>query len=309
MTYARRVHVAPVGSDVDRVVEPALQMRADVVYLLEDDHPEAPTADAAVDRLSATGVETHVKEVDHEDVYAVLGFVTTIAHRQAPDDTVMVNVSTGGRLAAVGAALGCMAEDPDEDDDYPTVEGYYAPADVADRPAADGGDLTTVAEDDGTDELPVVPPYHVESPTRDQVAVLAIVVTGDDDLSTPDKRTIIETAVAVNDRLVAGGGDPIEFAASVADTVDGETTAFERFDTSAKKGAYRTLANRALGALEARGYVDVDTERVGRSDPVTVTPAGEGALRAFRHKIIDVIGELDARNAPDWLTDGIGPDG
>lgn len=302
--FAERIHIASVGWDVDRTVEPALRRRADRVFLLahrpsdpETDVVDQPGAggtevEAVVDRLGSAGVETDVRSVDQGDVYAVLGLVTTLADRQADDDTVLVNVSTGSRLAAIGAALACMDDDTDATAYYPPVPG---------TPAA----TTARAERRRVD---VVPEYPIASPSRDEVVVMALVAVRDTAMYTPKKNDLIDEALAIRNDV----DRPVPFAERVVGSVHGRADdgrraveGFDDLDSAEKKGAYRTLRTRALAELEDRGYVSIDDERVGRGDAVTLTPTGEAALQAFRHKILDVVRVLDTADAPQWLTDGL----
>jgi len=284
--FAKRVHIVPVGEDVERMVPPAREMAADRVYLLADeDESSVPRGEEAAERLASDGIETTVEPVDHGTVYAVLGLVTTLADRHAPEDTVRVNVSTGSRLATIGAALACMDDDTD-------AEAYHVPT----------ADAETVANDEN--EVSVVPDYPIESPSRDEVATMAVIATLDTDVYTPKKRDLIDEAI----RLQVELDGAIPFAERIvrsADVPAGQVTGFGDIGPSQQKGAYRTFRERALAELEAREYVTIDDDGVGRADPITLTPTGEAALRAFRHKVLDVVRALDTREAPDWLTEGV----
>jgi hypothetical protein len=283
--FAKRVHIVPVGGAVERMVSPVLELSADRAYLLPDEGGATRTpADAVAERLASEGVEPAIEPVDQGTVYAVLGLVTTLADRHA-DDVVRVNVSTGSRLATIGAALACM-------DDDTGAEAYHVPAD----------DGTAVA--DRENDVAVVPDYPIESPSRDEVATMAIIATLDTAVYTPKKRDLIDEAIRLQHDL----GRSLPFAERIvrsADVPAAQVTAFDDLGASEQKGAYRTFRERALTELEAREYVVVDDEGVGRSDPITLTPTGEAALRAFRHKVVDVVTALDTRSAPDWLTDGV----
>ncbi|AZH25288.1 hypothetical protein DU502_07810 [Haloplanus aerogenes] len=274
------------GEDIERMVSPVRKMAADRVYLLADEaESSVARAETVVERLASEGVETAVESVDHGTVYAILGLVTTLADRHAPDDTVRVNVSTGSRLATIGAALACMDDDTD-------AEAYHVPT----------ADMETVT--DRENEVSVVPDYPIESPSRDEVATMAIIATLDTDVYTPKKRDLIDEAI----RLQAELDGAIPFAERIvrsADVPAGQVTGFGDIGPSQQKGAYRTFRERALAELETREYVTIDDDSVGRSDPITLTPTGEAALRAFRHKVLDVVETLDTHAAPDWLTEGL----
>jgi hypothetical protein len=125
---------------------------------------------------------------------------------------------------------------------------------------------------------------------------------------TPKKNDLIDEALAIRNDV----DRPVPFAERVVGSVHGRADdgrraveGFDDLDSAEKKGAYRTLRTRALAELEDRGYVSIDDERVGRGDAVTLTPTGEAALQAFRHKILDVVRVLDTADAPQWLTDGL----
>jgi len=281
--YAKRVHIVPVGEDVERMVDPLVEMRADAAYLLVD---EGADASAVADRLTTEGVDVAVEAVDQGSVYAVLGLVTTLAHRQDEDDTVRVNVSTGSRLATVGAALACMDEDTD-------AEAYVSTADDG-SPIEEGNPVS------------VVPDYPIESPSRGELATLAIVAVRDTDVYTPKKRDLIDEAL----RLRSALDREIPFAERIVGNSSSSAPAIAGFDDLSpdeRKGAYRTFREAVLFGLEAREYVVVDDGTVGRADPVTLTPTGKATLQAFRHKISEVVRAFDERETPDWLTDGMEP--
>ena len=51
MKYKKRIHIAPVGFEVDRIVEPAVEYKADKVYLLVHDNNEEDKASPYVKRV------------------------------------------------------------------------------------------------------------------------------------------------------------------------------------------------------------------------------------------------------------------
>jgi hypothetical protein len=318
--HPERVHVVPLRGEHDRAVEPLLAERADRVHLLPHDGADGPrnddraTGDGTADRngadgveagpaeatavdavareLRAAGIEVSVHPVDQFDVYAVFGLVTTLATGHA-DDAVYVNVSTGTRLAAIGAALGCMDVSTDATPYHAAGDGEarHDPSDAA-PPASGSGGGRPVAT------------YPVDSLTRSQVATLAVVAAEDDDLKTPTKRRLIDRLVGLElalDRSLAVGARIVENADGVAHT---DTHAgFDDLDSTDRKSAYRTLDSAVLGRLTEEGHVTVSD--VGQRKEVALTEQGENALRAFRHKVPDVVQELDGAGMPAWLREGV----
>lgn len=309
--YSKRVHIVPVGADIERMVEPAIQMRADVVYLLADAPSTTDTsssqlpavewtdeasveryvsqlrrggfdhAAAASERLAANHIEAPVEFVDQHDVYAVLGLVTTLAHRYR-EHTVTVNVSTGTRLATIGAAMARMDEATD-------AEAYHVPA----------GD--TAAASDSPEGVDEVPDYHLESPSRDALTTMAVVAARDTPTHMVKKSDLIDWALQLNAAGVSTGYADRIVQSHRNNGHPEAPTGFDDLDQSIKKGAYRTLRTSVLDDLLARGYLDVDDQQVGRSDLLSLTADGENALQAFRHKIIDVIEVLDDHRKVDAL--------
>ncbi|WP_246999034.1 DUF6293 family protein [Halosolutus gelatinilyticus] len=266
MDVVKRVHVVPVGYEFDRILEPIRNQRADLVYLLEDDSADGAMAEYH-DELRAE-LESIVPEVrtvgcDLADVYAVLGEVTTIADVH-PDDQVYVNVSGAGTIAAIGATIACM-------DVSTNAHAYYV------EPEQYVHDGTIEPASVGVDEIEEVPTYPIDSPTRDQVAIMEFLSDPaawegfhDDRTAPPKKKDLIEYA---RDRALSFMADRRS-----PDERSGED-----------KGAFRVLDTHVLEPLADDGYVTI--ESVGRRRVVELTERGENAYRAFRHKLIDDAGE------------------
>ncbi|AFZ72264.1 HFX_2341 family transcriptional regulator domain-containing protein [Natronobacterium gregoryi] len=273
MDVVKRVHVVPVGYEFDRVLEPIRDQRADLVYLLEHDSDAtertevdgvSPEARAEYHEKLHSELESVVPEVrsrrcDLHDVYAVLGSVTTIASTHA-DDSVYVNVSSAGTIAAIGATIACMDVSTD-------AHAYYV------EPSTYAHDGKAEPSSFGVEQTETIPTYPIESPTRDQVAILGFLREpsawgGFDDARTapPKKKDLIEYARDCGLSFMADRRPPEERA-------------------SEDKGAFRVLDAHVLDPLVEDGYVTV--ESVGRRRVVELTEQGENAYRAFKHKLTD----------------------
>jgi hypothetical protein len=114
-----RIHIAPVGFEVERVTEPIVSDRADRVYLLTraERDAAAPFVDEIVRRLNRLpwAVDVQVVRTDLWDVFRALASFRGIfaregrADRSAPDVLpVRVNVSTGTKITAIAGTLACM---------------------------------------------------------------------------------------------------------------------------------------------------------------------------------------------------------
>ncbi|MFH5797221.1 DUF6293 family protein [Haladaptatus sp. CMAA 1911] len=173
------VHIAPLGFEYDRILGPVKQHGVDILYLLEHDGPASERPDyheALKEELEAEGIEVRSRTVDLMDIYDVLGIVTTLVSEHE-DDIVRVNVASGSKLSAVGAAIACMATDATAY--YVHPEGY-AHADRDERQS-----YGYVGEE-------VVPTYPIESPTHDQVSVMNYLEEANTDVYTPKKKDLID---------------------------------------------------------------------------------------------------------------------
>lgn len=157
MDVVERVHIAPLYREHDRVVEPAIEGRADRVHLLEHDRPDRVKPEYYEDvrqELTESGIDLERHELDLYDVYDVLARVTTIVHRHADDD-VRVNVATGNEMTAVGTTIACMATGATAYFVHP--EEYTADEQPFGR---------------GVRDVQRLPTYPIDGPSEEQVAVL-----------------------------------------------------------------------------------------------------------------------------------------
>lgn len=247
MNTIDEVHVAPLGYEYDRIVGPARKYDADVLYLLEhDDRTGGPDYhDDLRAELADLDVTVRTRTTDLMDIYDVLGVVTTLVADHA-EDIVRVNVSSGSKLSAVGATLACMCTDATAY--YVHPEGYTY---------ADRGERQSYGY--AADE--VLPSYPIESPTADQVAVMAFLAETNTDAYTVKKKDIIEYAEEADLPFVADS------------------------DPANDKAKFALLNANVVEPLLEDDYIAV--EDVGRRKQVTLTDTGADALRAFRHKIRD----------------------
>lgn len=113
-----RIHVAPVGFEVERVTEAILADRADRVYLLtrSGDDAARPFVEETLRRLRRGGpTDVTVEETAIWDVFATLGTLRRIFEQERRIDRhatnvvpLRVNVSTGTKITAIAGTLACM---------------------------------------------------------------------------------------------------------------------------------------------------------------------------------------------------------
>jgi len=147
-----RVHIAGQGFEVRRIVQPALDMRADRVYLLTDP-PKGKLKtyhDRVLKQLKAAGVEAVVQHCAVWDPNAVVGEMGGIAELERGNH-LYVNLGTGPTTCAIAGSLAAMlwhfqayytridyeAADVDLEGDYPVKEVTFIPTFRLDPPGSD----------------------------------------------------------------------------------------------------------------------------------------------------------------------------
>lgn len=152
-----RVHIAGQGFEVRRIVEPALDMRADKVYLLTDP-PKGKLKtyhDRVLKQLKSAGIETLVRHCAVWDPNAVVGEMGGIAEAERGNH-LYVNLGTGPKTCGIAATLAAMLwrieayyprvdyeADVGLEGDYPVKEVTFIPTFKLDPP---GGDVLALLE-------------------------------------------------------------------------------------------------------------------------------------------------------------------
>lgn len=254
MNVPDRIHISPLGYEHDRVVEPAVDYKADSVYLLEHDEPdsEKPAYHVTLkEELQDAGITVHSVSCDIFDLYTVLGTVAEIITTHA-DDELYVNLSTGSKISAIGGMIACMVtrESVNVTPYYVRAEGY-------------------TPEDEEVEEMPVsfgmeniseLPTYPIQGPSGEEIAILQYIA----DEQPITKNQLIRHARLVVDRF-SRNADEKEI----------------QIDDDPYMGEYRLLDTHILEPLEERECIEV-TE-VGRSKEVAITEEGKNTLRAFQY--------------------------
>ena len=100
----KRIHIAPVGFEVDRVVIPAVDNKADKVYLLVHNNKKEDKAGPYVERiikqLKANKIESEKVQVNWRDVESITKSARRLILEQFGND-IFVNVASGSKNHAI----------------------------------------------------------------------------------------------------------------------------------------------------------------------------------------------------------------
>src|SRR6266702_1409989 len=99
-----RVHVAPVGFEVDRIVLPADEMKADRVWLITHNNPSIDEGHQFVnsirDKLNQERIECLQMEADRVELFDILRALRIIILKEK-GNSILVNVSVGSKIQAM----------------------------------------------------------------------------------------------------------------------------------------------------------------------------------------------------------------
>lgn len=250
-----QVHVAPLGIEFDRVVEPPIEHGADRVVLLSYLPPayrQHVSDEDVLAALAEADVDGTVVDVDIEDLFDAVAAFGRVIDRHA-GDKVYVNLASGNKLTAIGGMIACMADG--------TAQPYYVEAEEH------GSHQPPVPS--GVRSIDTVPSYHIDRPEYQHLAVMA--------------------HVADSDRTTADGR-PYRIKRELFEFGEAEGLAFmSDFEGETDKGKFRRLDLHVVTPLVERGYVEV--AEVGTQKRVFLTEDGQNTLRAFRYVLQEADGE------------------
>ena len=136
-----RVHIATVGYEIDRVVLPAKQERADKVWLLvhenKSDDKAVPFVSKIIKQLEKLRIEVVQESHDRRDLFKIIRAVKSIIEQEKGNE-IYVNLATGSKIQAIGTMMACMMFN-DESNIHPFyVEAKNYPGFDAKQPLSTG---------------------------------------------------------------------------------------------------------------------------------------------------------------------------
>ena len=162
-----RVHIAPVGFEVDRIIIPAVRMRADKVWLVVHDNPAEDKAHKyrlKIEKdLAKKGIKTEIAYANRLRLFPIIKAVTEIIFKERKND-IYVNVASGSKIHAIGCMMACMMFDNRE-----KIHPFYAQAEQ--YPEYDGELQQTY----GVKEIHPLPTYRIGTPKPELIEAMRII--------------------------------------------------------------------------------------------------------------------------------------
>lgn len=162
-----RVHIAAIGFEVDRIVLPAIRMKADRIWLLVHSRPAEDRGRSFRDEIETAfkeaRIEVRVIDADRTDLFDMLRALSTIIMAEK-NNAIYVNVSVGSKIQAIASMMVCMMFK----EEAVMIKPYYA---FPER-------YTTEAqkqETEGLGKIIELPEYKIETPNDVLIKCMAII--------------------------------------------------------------------------------------------------------------------------------------
>ena len=161
-----RVHIAPVGFEVERVVIPAKNMKADKVWLLVHDNPSEdkglPYIEQIKNELKKQKIKVEISSVNRLDLFQIIRAVKEIVEKEKDND-VYINVASGSKIHAIACMMASMIFNESQN-----IKPFYA---EAERYAAFEGKQQSF----GVKKMMPLPTYEIHKPKSELVGALKII--------------------------------------------------------------------------------------------------------------------------------------
>ena len=251
----RRIHAAPLGFEEDRIVVPAVRNKADKVWILvpRRDDTAMSFLKSVRARLADAGIETLEMEHDREDLFDIIRATREII-RSEGENHVLVNLSSGSKIQAVGCMMACMMFNHTG-----RVRPYYAEPEEYHRR---DGPLST-----GVREIIPLPQYTVQIPPPLLVNTMHIISKNGNRIRKKDLLRRLQEAELV--RMVSDAAVRVQETPDVL-VVRGKEYHMETAGLARMTGSI-------IEPLMRWNFVS--TEKVGRSQWVSLTKEGLNAVR------------------------------
>ena len=113
-----RVHIAPVGYEVDRIILPARRLRADKVILLVHENPSEDKAtvfyEKIIEELKGENVDVHMQYHDRTALFQIIKTMRNLIRRES-GNTIWINLASGSKIQAIGCMMASMMFGKDND--------------------------------------------------------------------------------------------------------------------------------------------------------------------------------------------------
>lgn len=232
--------MAPVGYEIDRIVMPARELKAERVWLLVHDKPNEDRATGIIERvaeaLEGEGIAVVREPHDRRSLFGIIRAIRHILEGERGND-VFVNLASGSKIQAVAGMMAAMMFGGDDGG----VKPFYAEA--QNYAGFEGEPAST-----GIKEIVQIPSYEIRVPEERLVRTLGVIAERGGKATKKELAEAADRLGIISVGSAGGNYSQVRFAAL-------------------DKGIIRPL--------ESWGFVEV--KKVGRNRWVSLTEEGRNA--------------------------------
>ena len=186
-----RVHIAPVGYEIDRIVLPAKNLRADRVILLVHENPSEDKATKFYQEISERLKKLNIEvTIEHHNRTALFQIIKTVKKliAQESGNIISVNLASGSKIQAIGCMMASMMFN-----DNKNVNPFYAEA--KEYLGFSGKPISK-----GIKDIKSIPAYEIQRPDDKHVQALKIIADSGGRISKKDmaKKALEQKLIIVN---------------------------------------------------------------------------------------------------------------
>lgn len=250
----KRVHIAPVGFEIDRVVIPVIRMNADRLYLLidKDENDKGAYCVNEIKRQlkeKSTGLDVIDIKTDFKNLklYDTLKAYREILQEEK-ENHIFINVSTGSKIHSIAGMMISMIFK----EEHISVLPYYVQPEKYELEPEMGEQLTS-----GFKNIQILPEYRIEKPSDSLIKVLAII----------SKNMIYDSE---------GGSKGLNKKIVIEILEREKITLVEEKVKNEVPAKYRALERRYIDPLLKWKYIEI--EKRNRKSLIHITQEGKDAL-------------------------------
>jgi len=161
-----RVHIAPVGFEIDRIVIPAKKLKADKVWLMIHENSSEDKAGPFVKKIQSSlkkeKIKVEIERHDRLDLFKIIKSIKEIVEKEKGND-IYVNLASGSKIQAIASMMACMMFNEQK-----LIKPFYAEAET--YPGFEGKQMSY-----GVKNLMQIPTYDIHIPKSELIQALKII--------------------------------------------------------------------------------------------------------------------------------------
>lgn len=240
--FKLRVHIVPVGFEIDRVIEPLIRFKADKVWLIIEENIEMGEANYHYQeikrRLRDINIDFDERRCKFRALFELLNEYRIVIEKEHEHE-IFINVSTGNKIEAIAGMMAAMMFHSDK----VSITPYYAVPEKYEIKPKEGEQFTS-----GYKDVIQLPNYKIERPKEHLITALKIIKES----GVVSKKRLIE--IFVLEKLIV-----IEK---------------EKHSESAK---HSQLNKKYLEPLNEKKFIEIEGK--GKAARIRISPDGENILK------------------------------